>query len=225
MKIERIDDNTVKCFLSNEELDAYEITYKDFVVRSDKAREVVEEIIEQAEEEVGYQPPKYAFDLQIMMLPEKGMILTFSEKDPGDNKADESLMECLKEMKQLLQEKKRMSVQQGSFTEEELAQQSAVSSKEPDFAVFVFNNLRDVCEYAAVLPANLRVKSSLYRMEDDYFLFMEKGRAAYEKYSRACIHALEFGALYTADVKRLDYLLEHAACLAEGQALKKLRIA
>ena len=52
MKIERIDDKTVKCFLSNEELEEYEIDYKDFVTRSDKAKEVVQEIIEQAEREV-----------------------------------------------------------------------------------------------------------------------------------------------------------------------------
>ncbi len=51
MKIERIDDKTVKCFLSNEELEEYDIDYKDFVTRSDKAKEVVQEIIEQAEEE------------------------------------------------------------------------------------------------------------------------------------------------------------------------------
>ena len=69
MKMERVDDKTVKCFLSNEELEEYEIDYKDFVTRSEKAREVVQEIIEQATEEVGYKPPKFAFDLQIMMMP------------------------------------------------------------------------------------------------------------------------------------------------------------
>ena len=54
MRIERVDEKTVKCFLSNEELEEYEIDYKDFVLRSDKAREVVQEIIEQAaEEEIG----------------------------------------------------------------------------------------------------------------------------------------------------------------------------
>ena len=78
MKIERIDDKTVKCFLSNEELEEYDIDYKDFVTRSDKAKEVVQEIIEQAEEEVGYKPPKYAFDLQIMMLPDEGLVLVLS---------------------------------------------------------------------------------------------------------------------------------------------------
>ena len=71
MKIERIDDKTVKCFISNEELEEFEITYKDFITRSEKAKEVVEEIIEQAIEEVGYKPPQFAMDMQIMMMPKK----------------------------------------------------------------------------------------------------------------------------------------------------------
>ena len=51
-----------------------------FVTRSDRAREIVEEIMAQAVEEVDYKPPQFAFDLQIMILPEQGMILTFTEK-------------------------------------------------------------------------------------------------------------------------------------------------
>ena len=48
MKIERIDDKTVKCFLSNEELEEYEIDYKDFVVRSEKAERLGLEYAENA---------------------------------------------------------------------------------------------------------------------------------------------------------------------------------
>ena len=103
MKIERVDDKTVKCFLSNEELEEYDIDYKDFVLRSEKARVVVQDIIEQAEEEVGYKPPKFAFDLQIMMLPDQGLLLTFSEREPLDLKDGEQIIECLKEMKEILE--------------------------------------------------------------------------------------------------------------------------
>ena len=106
MKIERIDDKTVKCFLSNEELEEYDIDYKDFVTRSDKAKEVVQEIIEQAEEEVGYKPPKYAFDLQIMMLPDEGLVLVLSEKEPLENKSGAQLLQALQEMKRVFEEKK-----------------------------------------------------------------------------------------------------------------------
>ena len=102
MRIERVDEKTVKCFLSNEELEEYDIDYKDFILRSDKAREIVQEIIEQAEEEVGYKPPKFAFDLQIMMLPDQGLILTFSDRDAEARESDQ-FIECLKEMKRILQ--------------------------------------------------------------------------------------------------------------------------
>ena len=100
-----MDDKTVKCFLSNEELEEYQIDYKDFIMRSEKAREVVQNIMAQAEEEVGYKPPKFAFDLQIMMIPDQGLLLTFSEKDPMDMKDGAQILECLQEMKQVLQKK------------------------------------------------------------------------------------------------------------------------
>ena len=44
MKIERVDDKTVKFYISNEELEEFEIDYKDFIMRSEKAKEVVQEI-------------------------------------------------------------------------------------------------------------------------------------------------------------------------------------
>ena len=53
-------------------------------------------------EEVGYKPPKFAFDLQIMMLPDQGLILTFSDRDPEIKESDQ-FIECLKEMKRILQ--------------------------------------------------------------------------------------------------------------------------
>lgn len=233
MKIERIDDKTVKCFLSNKELEEYQITYKDFILRSDKAREVVEEIIEQAEEEVGYQPPQFAFDLQIMMLPDKGMILTFSEKEPDEVKAGESLLECLKEMKDMLTDQTGGEDTQQNSTElsagglsmdAKKAADNTTQEQAPDYAMFRFPELQSLLQYAAVLPANLRVKSTLYRMEEGYFLYLNKGGASYKRYSRACIEALEFGELYAAGLQRVNYVEEHAECLIADHAVKKLRL-
>jgi len=170
MKIERIDDKTVKCFLSNEELEEYDIDYKDFVTRSDKAKEVVQEIIEQAEEEVGYRPPKYAFDLQIMMLPDEGLVLVFSEKEPLENKNGAQLLQALQEMKRVFEEKKaEIGATLGKQAKEETennagknkkAKGKAEEAAKPQFAIFAFRNIGRVIEYAAVLPANLRINST-----------------------------------------------------------------
>ena len=232
MKIERIDDKTVKCFLSNEELEEYDIDYKDFVTRSDKAKEVVQEIIEQAEEEVGYKPPKYAFDLQIMMLPDEGLVLVLSEKEPLENKSGAQLLQALQEMKRVFEEKKaeigaaEKKAQAGEKAGESgKKNKKAAEAQKPQFAIFAFRNIGRVIEYAAVLPTNLRIDSTLYRMEDGTcYAYVRKGGAFYERYSRACIQAMEFAALYAADEQKLRYLEEHSECLIREKALKKLRV-
>ena len=84
MKIERIDENTIKCFISFEEMEEKNVEYSDFITRTEKAQELMHEIIKQAHDEVGYKPPRFAFEMQIMMVPEQGMVLTFSEKEPFD---------------------------------------------------------------------------------------------------------------------------------------------
>lgn len=235
MKIERIDDKTVKCFLSNEELEEYDIDYKDFVTRSDKAKEVVQEIIEQAEEEVGYKPPKYAFDLQIMMLPDEGLVLVFSEKEPLENKNGAQLLQALQEMKRVFEEKKAeigATLEKQAREEAENAKtekggkknKKAAEAQKPQFAIFAFRNIGRVIEYAAVLPVNLRINSTLYRMEDGTcYVYVQRGGASYERYSRACIQAMEYAGLYAADEQKVRYLEEHGECLIREKALKKLR--
>lgn len=231
MKIERVDDKTVKCFISNEELEEYEIDYKDFIMRSDKAKEIVQDIIMQAQEEVGYKPPQFAFDLQIMMVPDQGLVLTFSEKDPLDIKEGEQILECLKEMKKALQKNKSQLEAISGDAMEIVKEEKGTGSKKqetpqkekPEFAVFAFRSIGRVMEYASALPKKLRLKSSLYFMNDVYYLYLRKGKASYDKYSRACVQALEFAALFAAEKDRVEYLKEHGECLIEEQALKKLR--
>lgn len=77
--------------------------------------------------------------------------------------------------------------------------------------------------YAAALPSNLRIDSELYEMDGYYFLYLRRGHAAYERYSRACIQAMEFAELYAADVSRVIQLKEHGTCLIAEKAVRKLR--
>ena len=189
---------------------------------------------EQAEEEVGYKPPKYAFDLQIMMLPDEGLVLVFSEKEPLENKNGAQLLQALQEMKRVFEEKKaEIGATLGKQAKEETennagknkkAKGKAEEAAKPQFAIFAFRNIGRVIEYAAVLPANLRINSTLYRMEDGTcYVYVQKGGASYERYSRACIQAMEFAALYAADEQKIRYLEEHGECLIREKALKKLR--
>lgn len=245
MKIERVDEKTVKCFLSNEELEEYDISYKDFVTRSEKAREIVEAIMAQAVEEVDYKPPHFAFDLQIMLLPDQGMILTFTERSPEDLKNGVNLINYLREMRRILKDKLGMDgsaiagllaqammtaaagqaeTQEEGLDGKEPSKKESQEIQKPRFAIFRFTSMRSLCEYARALPKNLRVISRLYRDGDTYYLYLERGGASYERYSRASIQALEFGELYAATQDKVVYLEEHGECLIGDKALARLRL-
>ena len=62
-----------------------------------------------------------------------------------------------------------------------------------------------------------------YSMDGKYYLHLCKGSASYERYSKACVQAIEFAYLYSAEADRLLHLREHGECLIEEQALKKLK--
>lgn len=220
MKFERVDDKTVRCFISNEELEDYQIDYKDFVLRSEKAREVVREIIEQAAEEVGYRPPRFAFDMSIMMMPDQGLVLTFSESDPLDEKNGGRLMEYLKEMKKAI-DQAALAHQNAKNSQE----QNAVEAQpKPEKGIFEFSSIGDVMELASAVPRNLRVHSALYSMNERYYLYLEKGAASYQRYSKLCIQTMEFSTVYGADEQKILFLREHGDCLIVDGALRKLHV-
>lgn len=194
---------------------------------------MVQEIIEQAEEEVGYKPPKYAFDLQIMMLPDEGLVLVFPRKNRWRIKRCTAVAGFAGNETGLRGEEGRDRRYAGKTgegrngeqcRENKKAKGKAEEAAKPQFAIFAFRNIGRVIEYAAVLPANLRINSTLYRMEDGTcYVYVQKGGASYERYSRACIQAMEFAALYAADEQKIRYLEEHGECLIREKALKKLR--
>ena len=235
MRFERIDEKTVKCYISREELEEFDITYKDFITRSDKAIEVMTRIMMQAEEEVGYQPGGLMFELQIMMLPDQSMILVFSEKDPENLiPGGKEIKDWLNMIKDALSLKakdveKALSLAGGSKgigeASKEQMEEEAGNEKQasPGIAVFAFEKLRDVCTYAGNLPGNLRIKSELYELDGEYFLYLEKGSASYERYSKACVLAMEYARLHTAKESRLEYLREHATCLIPDHAVQKMK--
>lgn len=233
MKFERIDEKTVKCFLSNEELQEYEISYKDLLMRNDKARDMLEDVIRQAGEEMGYEMFQAAFDLSVMLLPEMGMVLTFSERGADPEALERSMVESIMEARKAygkeapdevphwedgLQGEAKAGQPGGT---EEGRQQRSVPSRE---AVFCFTGLRQLASYAEGLQGGQRMNSSLYELDGMYFLFLEMGEASYEYYSRACIRALEFGRLHSAEPNRMRYIREHGTCVIREAAVQKLML-
>ena len=197
MKIERVDENTIKCFLSTEEMEEYDVEYTDFISRTDKAQELMRKIMRQAHDEVGFVPPKFAFEMQITMVPNQGLVLTFTEKEPIDMKDRSKVESFLASLEDLIQKiSQHQKEMDNSGNKQAMPAHANKQSSVPDEmkveeAVFSFDTLSTVMDFAEVMPAGLRIASALYKMDDCFYLHIKQASASYDRYSRVCVRALD----------------------------------
>lgn len=80
MKFKRINVDTVRCLITEEELTRNGLEVEDFLANDGKTESFLREIINKAEEEVGYKVQGGNISVQVSVLPEHVIALTFSEK-------------------------------------------------------------------------------------------------------------------------------------------------
>ena len=79
MKFRRIDKETVRCVLTEEDMRENGIEMDDFFKDRDKVRGFLEQLVERAKDEVGYEAKHGMLSLQIVPLPHNAVSITFVE--------------------------------------------------------------------------------------------------------------------------------------------------
>ncbi len=80
MDFQRIDKNTVQCRMTEEEMNEYGFEIEDFFTNQEKSREFLEQIVERAEEEVGYEVQSGMISMQLMRMSDNSLMITFSDR-------------------------------------------------------------------------------------------------------------------------------------------------
>lgn len=79
MDFRKLDNNTVQCRMTEEEMNEYGFQIEDFFTDQEKSREFLEQIVEMAEEEVGYEVESGMVSMQLMRMPDNSLTITFSD--------------------------------------------------------------------------------------------------------------------------------------------------
>lgn len=229
MTFKRIDESTIRCIVTEEDMEENGLELDDFFTQSDKAQDFLREVVEQASEEVGYDSGQGMVSLQIMPLPNHGLAITFSE---SESKEWQDVMENIKGIIEDVRErvKEKGTLQDGDAPEKE-KEVSAVmipadkGKREIEkIRLFAFVNLRFAIQYAKTVQEKGAVRSTLYKDKANniFYMTLEKGRLSTHKYNVLCSNATEF-ATYMVDGQRiLDYLKEQGEILVENRAVKVL---
>lgn len=224
MKFKRIDVDTVRCLISEEELFENGLEVDDFLQNSEKTEDFLRKILARAAEEVGYRIQGGNISIQVAVLPDHVLALTFSEKpDHGIMNMLDHLKHAVDAISQNVQERKEAS--ENVVPERNVQEERAMKMVgRPEYQLS-FDSLEQVIQYCRNVLLELPVDSDLYKLEERnvYFLFIKKDQMTDKQICRLLGAALEFATGVYADSGLQAYVKEHGELLIGKSAMFQLQ--
>ena len=217
MRYKKINEATVQCIITAEDMLEYGLTLSDIFERNEKGEGFLRDIIERAHDEVGYTINGENIAMQITPMQNQGLVVTFTNENPA------GFRDILQHLKEVLQGVSAELNRHEEAGRQKLLMGQSAEVFDENRRMFVFNTLHQVMQYTASVPNNLSVKSRLYKADGAYYLVVEKNRLSCKSFNKISAQAVEFGNLVAVSKERMQYLEEHGECLIEGRAVSKLR--
>lgn len=214
MKFQRIDEDTVCCLLTEEDMREYGLETKDFLTDKEKVHGFLETIVEQAKEEVGYESKSGMLAMQIAVLPDNGLAITFSEK------AEDNMRNVIE---QIMSGNKVLDDLAGQFMEEN--QKKEKVSKNTDSYIYCFESFEFLEEFCSNIKIDKPIKSRLYKDAETnkYYLLLRKGKLSKKEFEFVEQLASEFGIFISSRNARVMYMEEHYQCMIRKKAVNVIQ--
>lgn len=228
MKYKKINEATVQCIISEEDMEEYGLTLADIFERNEKGEGFLRDVVERAHDEVGYKLSGDNIAMQITPIRDEGLVITFSDEGPaGFQHMLEHIKEVLTGMvPETIKEISGDSKERGY---EELSERDLQPDRysendiEGGYCIFAFVSMDNILRYCMTFPTKAAVKTQLFKMEDVYYLVLRKQRISHRDFNKLCVRTTEFGILAAASEEEFYYLEEHAECLIADKAVNKLQ--
>lgn len=253
MDFRKIDDNTVQCRMTEEEMNEYGLQIEDFFTDQEKSRDFLEQIVEMAEEEVGYEVESGMVSMQLMRMPDNSLTITFTDRGEDglqsmlhqiqqlagmidevvneDNDESQDLNEVSgkkeKEVHSVSAEldKKKQKEYQKHMREIEKLQREKEKRKLNAAKVYEFRSFTDLEQFATDYQTSKNISSKVYRDKQagKYYLLVKKGKLKMEEYQNLCNRLSDYGSLCSEQPFVEQYCKEHFECLIAKHAMKIMR--
>ena len=242
MKIEKVNENQIRCTLTREDLASRELKISELAYGTEKAKSLFRDMMQQANFEFGFEAEDIPLMIEAIPLNADCIVLIITKvEDPEeldtrfsrfapsvteDNDEDADLAsadEVLDLFRRIQQD------------EEAAAKSSAPASEAPSASVpeesdsvrsrlFRMESLKQVINAAVIAGSHYHGLSTLYHEEgtDGYYLILTQGEEDREVFDRVCNVISEYGIPRRSTPASLTFLEEHCATLIADHALQRL---
>ncbi len=219
MRFKRISTDTVRCIVTQDELEANGLAMDDFLSNDGRTEEFLRKMIALAEQETGFKVQGGPMTIQVAVLPENTLALTFSEKQGGNLM---ELLEGLRSAMSNLSEAVNEKTQQKSG-------QAPVPAEQKDAYLLEFSDIKSLQDFcmslAEGIEEHMQMDSMLYRLRSEgiYCLIVQRGSMDEKGICRIMAASLEFVSAVSDEESQLAYIKEHGECILQNKAITILQ--
>ena len=246
MKIEKINENQIRCTLTREDLESHQVNLKELAYGSEKAKKLFRDMMQQAQIQFGFEADNIPLMIEAIPVNLDSVILIVTKvEDPEeldtrfskfspykDNAQAEPLQldgaDNIIDIFQKICEAKMKGTTRKQANQKETSEKSAASSETPTvdlIRLFSFYHLDDVIAAAHGLNGFFTGKNTLYKDSSDgrYQLVLHQSEYSPEEFNKVCNILSEYGQKESGFDNHIGFFAEHCECIIAEHALHILR--
>ncbi|TCT13124.1 adapter protein MecA 1/2 [Natranaerovirga pectinivora] len=227
MKIEKINDNQIKCTLSKNDLSDREIKLSELAYGTEKAQDLFRDMMEQASFEFGFEADDVPLMIEAIPLSTESIMLIITKVDNPED-LDTKFAHLTSNIKRFKKKKSDQDSEDIKSSTEEKNNEDLNSKKfsvksDNHLLVYLFNNLDNVSSFSKQLDISYSGINSLYKdNKSNYYLVLHK--SDFDDITFKSISAIgsEFGTKILSTYATESYYNEHFDSIVKHNAIQVL---
>lgn len=245
MRIEKLNDNQIRCTLTKDDLATRQIKLSELAYGTEKAKDLFRDMMQQASIDFGFEADNIPLMIEAIPLPNECIVLIITKvEDPEEldtrfakfAPSSEASQEDLTELESVLPEgadnvldifRKLIERHLKEGSREEKEEKAIALANELDLTrLYFFPDLDTVIDAAHVLQGFYYGNNSLYRLSRDgsYCLVVRKSTHSPEEFNKISNILSEYGTSEKYAAASEAYLEEHEELMVQEEALQKLAL-
>lgn len=251
MKIEKVNENQIRCTLTREDLADRELKISELAYGTEKAKSLFRDMMQQASFECGFEAEDIPLMIEAIPLNSECIVLIitkvedpeeldtrFSKFAPSVHDEDEDAEDSSVEMADAaddvldlfkkLHESRKAAAAEKLPTEDKKKQGTETDTEETDVSgltrIFLFDSLHVLTRLAHMLGEGYEGENSLYKNESEgmYLLVVSGKGHTPREFNRICNVLSEYGSPKKTLPASRSYLEEHCSAVVAKHALQSL---
>ena len=243
MKIEKINENQIRCTLTREDLESHQVNLKELAYGSEKAKKLFRDMMQQAQIQFGFEADNIPLMIEAIPVNLDSVILIVTKvEDPeeldtrfskfssaiddDDFSGDFADIEAAfgdTKADEIIEEFNRLCEQQAQLDDEPT---DPAYITEPDFfRVYAFLSIDDVCRASRALQSAYDADNSLYKdpQHNRYYLVLHKGDHSLQTFNKVCNILSEYAESIHCNAGTESHYKEHFTLILAKHALQSLK--